>query len=481
MDSYNLTIIWLIVVFYFVTVLGVVGTVLSENRNPLKASAWVLIVVFIPLIGLLAYVLFGQDQRRLYRLSKRFYRRLMRAPYQLSVPRYLTTTETMLEDKHKLISLLEHSGDAPLLELRSSEIFAWGEQMYARMFEDIRQAEEHIHLQAYIFDADDLFDRLEALLIERAEAGVEVRIIYDFLGSYDVPEARWKQMKAHGIQIYPFMRVAIPLLSSTVNYRNHRKVAVIDGRIGYVGGMNFAQRYLTGNHLGKWRDTHFRLEGAAVGALQSAFLLDWYSVSRRVLNMERYYGHYESLSLQPHRCIQLVLGGPISKWPTIEQAFISMIHHAREQIRIQTPYFLPTDGLNSALITAALSGIRVELMLPIRTDSRAATYATASYLADLLEAGVRIYQYEGGFLHSKLMMVDGEISAIGSANMDFRSLEHNFEITGIAYDRQLTLELEQLFEQDKQSCRVLDREVWASRGARRKVQESVMRLFAPLL
>lgn len=473
--------LWFIIPLYALTVFGVIGTVLSENRNPLKASAWVLIVVFIPLIGLLAYVLFGQDQRRLYRLSKRFYRRLMRAPYQLSVPRYLSMSSSTLEDKHNLITLLERSADSPLLELRSAQIFAWGEEMYASLFEDITQATDHIHLQAYIFDSDALFDSLESLLIEKVKQGVEVRIIYDYLGSYSVSQARWRKLRAHGVQSYPFMRVAIPLLSSTVNYRNHRKVVVIDGRIGYVGGMNFAERYHKGNHLGRWRDTHFRIEGAAVAALQSSFLLDWYSVSRRVLNMERYFELQEQLSLQPSRCVQFALGGPMNHWPSIEQAFISMIHHARERICIQTPYFLPTEALNSAIITAALSGVQVQLMIPQNADSYAASYATASYLTELLEVGVEVYMYADGFLHSKLMMVDGEMAAIGSANMDFRSLEHNFEIAGIVYDRRLTLELEQLFEADKQRSHKLDIEVWSYRSRYRQWLESIMRLFAPLL
>lgn len=473
--------LWLFILLYALTVLGVIGTILSENRNPLKASAWVLIIVFIPLIGLLSYVLFGQDQRRLYRLSKRFYRRLMRAPHQLSVPRYLSMAASTLEDKHNLITLLEHSADSPLLELCDVQVFAWGKEMYTSLFEDIRQAHDHIHLQAYIFDSDSLFDSLESLLIEKVAQGVEVRIIYDYLGSYNVSANRWRKLRECGIQSYPFMRVAIPLLSSTLNYRNHRKVVVIDGRIGYVGGMNFAERYIRGNHLGAWRDTHFRIEGAAVAALQSSFLLDWYSVSRRVLNMERYFNLQERVSLHPNRCVQFALGGPMNHWPSIEQAFVSMILHAREHICIQTPYFLPTEALNSAIVTAALSGVQVQLMIPESADSYTATYATASYLTELLEVGVEIYMYTYGFLHSKLMMIDSEMAAIGSANMDFRSLEHNFEIAGIVYDSKLTLELEQLFETDKQRCHKLDIDDWSYRSLHRRWLESVMRLFAPLL
>lgn len=474
--------IWTILgLLYNITILGVIGTVLSENRNPLKTSAWLLIIIFIPIFGLLAYVLFGQDQRRLSHLSKRFYQRLMRAPLQLSIPSYLTASVRLLSRQQRLIQLLENSADSHLLHLREAKIFSRGEDMYTQLMEDIATAKLHVHLQAYIFEEDELLDELEELLTYKAEHGVEIRIIYDYLGSYGVPEERWERMRLSGMQIYPFMKVAIPLLSSTVNYRNHRKVSVIDGRLGYVGGMNFAERYQRGNELGAWRDTHFRIEGDAVAALQSAFLLDWYSVSRKVLNMEQYFVEPAVSTAQGSAYVQFVLGGPMEPWPSIEQAMITMITQARKHILIQTPYFLPTEALNTALITTALSGVRIELMIPKAGDSRAANYAAASYLDELLAAGISIYLYQIGFLHSKLIMVDSELSAIGSANMDFRSLEHNFEITGVVYDERLTEKLEALFNEDKKGCERITAEVWRKRGRKRRLAESVMRLFAPMM
>ena len=287
-------------------------------------------------------------------------------------------------------------------------------------------------------------------------------------------------MRVAGIQVYAFMRVAFPLLSTTVNYRNHRKIVVIDGSVGYVGGMNFAQRYLTGTELGMWRDTHFRLTGVAVAGLQGSFLVDWYAVSRKVVNMDRYFDP----SVLPNEyspSVQFVQGGPISHWRTLEQAIIYMISRASERICIQTPYFLPTENLNNAIITSALAGVEVELMLPERTDSRLTTFAANSYLSQLLEAGVKIYQYREGFLHSKLLMVDDRIASIGSANMDFRSLEHNFEISGFVYDPGITKRLTTLFDQDKSACHLLTREEWEKRGRLVRFSESVMRLFAPLL
>lgn len=464
-------------ILYAITILGVVGTLLSENRNPLKASAWILIIIFVPLLGLLAYILFGQSQRHLSYLSKRFYQRLMRAPLQLSVPKYLTHQIKQLEKQSRLITLLEQSSDSVLLNISKIKVFTHGKDMYADLMEDIAWAKQHIHLQAYIYESDELFDELEELLNYKVSQGVEIRIIYDYIGSYGVAEERWERMRLMGMQIYPFMKVAIPLLSSTVNYRNHRKVSIIDGRIGYVGGMNFAQRYQEAS----WRDTHFRLEGDAVAALQSAFLLDWYSVSRKVLNMEQYFITLYNPHSRSDAFVQFVLGGPMDKWRSIEQAMIAMLSQARSRISIQTPYFLPTEALNTALITVALSGVQVELMIPEKGDSLAVSYAVASYIDELLSAGIRIYFYQKGFLHSKLIIVDGEISAIGSANMDFRSLEHNFEITGIVYDQALTLQLEALFEQDKDECVALTQDEWDSRSRWRRLSESAMRLFSPMM
>ena len=470
---------WLLIA-YVLTVLGVMGTVLSENRNPLKASAWILIVGLVPVFGIMVYIVFGQDQRRLHSINRRFYQRLMRKPQLLSLPKHLQKKRQATEENQRLIELLLRNSESPLLQLQTLDIYAWGRDMYEALFQDLEQAEEYIHLQAYIFAADEVLDRLTELLIRKADEGVTVRIIYDHLGSYNVPASYWKRMRAAGIQVYAFMRVAFPLLSTTVNYRNHRKIVVIDGSVGYVGGMNFAQRYLTGTELGMWRDTHFRLTGVAVAGLQGSFLVDWYAVSRKVVNMDRYFDP----SVLPNEyspSVQFVQGGPISHWRTLEQAIIYMISRASERICIQTPYFLPTENLNNAIITSALAGVEVELMLPECTDSRLTTFAANSYLSQLLEAGVKIYQYREGFLHSKLLMVDDRIASIGSANMDFRSLEHNVEISGFVYDPGITKRLTTLFDQDKSACHLLTREEWEKRGRLVRFSESVMRLFAPLL
>lgn len=472
----------ILLLIYFITIAGVIVTVLVENRNPLKATAWVLVVGFIPFLGLISYIIFGQDQRRLHRISRRVYNRLKSYPRRQSYQAHeQSPLPESLRHWHPLEQLLCEAKQSEVLSCSTCDIFTSGKAMYDRLLEDITQAKRHIHLQAYIFEQGRFFDALQDLLIQKRQEGVEVRILYDYLGSYAVERATWSKWQEVGIQIYPFLPVILPLLSSTVNYRNHRKVSVIDGSVGYIGGMNFADRYSDGDDLGRWRDTHFRLEGEAVSALQSSFLIDWYTASRRILSPERYIVSPLSTSADQGALMQFVTGGPMDAHSIIEQSLMAVITRARSHIYIQTPYFLPTEALYKALILVCQSGIRVSLMLPERGDSKLTGLASASYLNDLLEVGMDIYFYQGGFLHSKLILIDGEVAGIGSANLDFRSLEQNFEILGLAYNEPFARRLEAIYQEDLRHCYQLRLEAWQARTFKRRFTESVARLFAPLL
>lgn len=471
----------ILIIAYLWTVVGVIATVLLENRNPIRTSAWVLLVGFIPFLGLIAYLIFGQEQRKLYRINKLYYRRLMRKPKQFSQEVQEGLDNYECQPWSKLITLAEENAHSSLLPLEASEIYTEGKAFYTALLQDIREAREHIHIQSYIFDNDSIFAQLRELLISKRHEGVDVRIIYDYLGSYSMPEAEWAKLKAEGILVYPFLPVYLPLLSSTVNYRNHRKVCVIDGHIGYIGGMNFADRYQYGNDLGIWRDTHFRLEGLAVEALQGGFLTDWYTVSRRVMPVERFVNPKPDLGKKPYALAQFVFGGPLEDYQAIEQLLTSLIYQAKSHILIQTPYFLPTEALQQALIASALSGVNIEIMIPDKADSRLTSLAMDSYLTPLMRAGVRVYRYQAGFIHSKLVLVDNEVSCIGSANIDFRSLEHNFELMGIVYDQTLTQRLSLIYAEDRSVSQAMDVDVWEQRPLKRRLAESTMRLFAPLL
>ncbi len=474
----------LLVAVYLFTIFGVITTVVLENRNPLKTSAWVLIIGFIPFIGLLAYIVFGQEQRKLYRINKRYYKRLSSKPKLVSSFSKSLGVEHTSHVWRKLMALVERNAESTLLSLDHCDVYVDGRSFYEELLLDISKAQGHIHIESYIFENDEVFDRLSEALIAKRKEGLDVRIIYDFLGSYEVPTERWEFLKTAGIQVYSFLPVRLPLLSSTVNYRNHRKLTIIDGNIAYVGGMNFAKRYQDGNKIGIWRDTHFRLVGDIVLALQTGFLMDWYSVAKRVVHVERFFSSIESKYPREQKnkaMAQVLFGGPLDDFQVIEQALVSLIYQAKRSIRIQTPYFLPTESLYNALLTVALSGVSIELMIPLHSDSRLTGWAMDSYLLPLMESGIRVYRYKRGFLHSKLIIVDDEVLCMGSVNMDFRSLEHNFELMTIIYDGLLVEKMNDIFRQDVTDSEILDLKVWAKRPLKKRFIESTMRLFSPLL
>jgi cardiolipin synthase len=263
-----------------------------------------------------------------------------------------------------------------------------------------------------------------------------------------------------------------------VNYRNHRKIVVIDGKVGYMGGMNVADRYMHGDKWGEWRDDHFRFVGQGVQGLQAAFLVDWYVVSKKVVRGKGYFPKFE---VYGDSVLQLLSSGPVGQWRTLLQAIIFMVGNAKKYVYIQTPYFLPTEGLNQALQSAALGGIDVRLMLPLRSDTRSAHIASRSFLDDLMKAGVKIYLYKQGFLHAKSVIMDDAVSCIGSANMDFRSFEHNFEISAFVYQENFAVCMKNIFIEDMKLCERLNLSEWRKRPIRQRVLESFMRLFSPLL
>ena len=317
------------------------------------------------------------------------------------------------------------------------------------------------------------------ILIDKAQSGVEVRVIYDDVGSWGLSRKFIKKLRRAGVHVKCFMPVVFPWLTSHVNYRNHRKILVVDGRIGFTGGINIAQRYLTGNRLGPWRDTHLKLEGEAVGMLQIIFMTDWFFVSKeRLIDYPKYLPKTHVKTETP---IQIVTSGPDSDWASIMQAFFSAITHAQHHIYISSPYFLPNEAILTAIKVASLSGIDVRIMIPSRSDSKIVYWASRSYIEELIDANVKVYLYRRGFNHSKLIMIDGKFSSVGTANMDIRSFEDNFEVSAILYDKGITEELEERFLYDLQRSRLVTREYWDSRPTLHNFYEALSRLFSPLL
>lgn len=463
------------IILYTVTILGLVLVIITENRNPLKTIPWVIVLLLAPGIGLLFYFFFGQDNRKQRIISRRTYKRIMKRPQEGKIP---ADACSVPEAYKPLASLLSNTNQSALLYGSRITIYPNGSDKFTDLLNEISRAKHHIHLQYYIFCDDVVGRQVKDALIVKAKEGIEVRVLYDDVGCWNVKDKFFREMKEAGIEVYAFLRVAFPVFTSKVNYRNHRKIVVIDGKVGFMGGMNIADRYNNGISWGTWRDTHFKFEGKGVHGLQSAFLIDWYVVSKKLLNDRMYYPPVQRYT---DNIMQVATSGPVGQWRTLLQATIFAIANAKKYVFIQTPYFLPTEGLNQALQTAALGGVDVRLMLPKRSDTRSANMASHSFIDDMVKAGAKVYFYKPGFLHSKLVVTDDILTCIGSANMDFRSFEHNFEINAFVYQEDFALQMKKIFLHDMHSCERLIPSRWLRRPRKQRIAESFMRLFSPLL
>lgn len=459
---------------YTVTILGIILVVITDNRNPLKTVPWIVVLLLAPGVGLVFYFFFGQNLSKQRIISRRTRKRISQ-----QLEEGLERDAPPIPPEHRALAqlLFNNSLSVPLYGSRITPYTDGREKMQA-LLDEIAGARHHIHLQYYILSDDATGRRLRDALVARAREGVAVRILYDDVGSRSVRKSFFAEMRRAGIDVRPFLHVKFPLFTSKVNYRNHRKIVVIDGRTGFIGGMNIADRYVCGTGWGTWRDTHFRIEGRGVAGLQAAFLSDWSATTKRSIAGAEYYPPTERYS---DNILQIVPSGPLGKWRTLLQADSHAIARARQRVWIQTPYYLPSDVLNTSLQVAALAGIDVRLMLPARSDSKVVDLASHSYLDDMMKAGVKILFYRPGFLHSKLLIIDDTLTVIGSANMDFRSFEHNFEINAFVYDAAFNDRMAAVFADDAAHCRAVTPNEWFRRPRGRKCAESFMRLFSPLL
>ncbi len=471
---------WAYYAFYAIFVLTIVFTiivVILENRNPVKSLAWIVVLVFLPIGGFIFYIFFGQQYRHTRMISRRKQRILQRLG---DTNRDITSTQSrqFSVESRQQIDLGYKLGGTRLLSGNHVEIFTDGENKFDALIEEMRKASEFIHLQYYIFADDQLGNTLKSTLIEKVKQGVQVRILYDEVGCWRVKSRFFKEMKQAGIEIYPFYKVTLPQLANKFNYRNHRKIAIIDGKVGFIGGMNIADRYRDGLKWGNWRDTHARIKGSAVHGLQTAFSIDWSFTTRQFLSDTMY---YPTSSNEGDTDIQILTSGPLGEWKEIALSFQKAISNARKCIYIQTPYFLPTDSILKVLQIAALSKVDVRIMIPARGDNRILQLASQSYIKDVLIAGVKVYMYDSGFLHAKTIVIDDEYSSIGSTNFDFRSFDHNFEINAFMYSRETATRMKKIFETDMQQCHRITLTLWRRRPLMTRVLESFMRLMSPVL
>lgn len=474
----------LLSVIYLITVIVVCLVIIFENRAPVKTLSWVLVISLMPVIGILLYVFFGQN----YRKRKIFSRKgiidsehhLYAAVQQIeSLDTRLESKSDAIKSKQHLMTLMLNNEKSVLTDNNRITLLKDAEQTYPAMMEEIEKAEHHIHFEIYRFNIDETGNRFRDLLIKKVAEGVEVRVIFDDVGSWSFKKRYIDEMRRAGVQIFPFFPVRFPWLASKINYRNHRKILVLDGKTGFIGGMNIADKYIVGlPRIGKWRDTHLKISGDAVGAMNRIFLIDWYFLSGMLLTNKKEY--FPELSAKGRSWIQLASSGPDSDWATIMQAYLSAIATATEKVYLCTPYFSPNESILNALKTAALSGKDVRLLIPSNSDSVIANWNSRSYVTELLQAGVRVYLYVYGFNHSKYIVVDGVFSSVGSVNVDMRSFDLNFEVTALIYDEEFASILEDLFMEDLRKSKELLYDLWEGRSKTEKYKESLARIFGPL-
>ena len=462
-------------IVYFAIILITIFIVIMDNRNPVKTMAWILVLFFLPIIGLIFYFFFGRSTRREQLISKKGYARLNKRPME----EYLSQESLEFsKENNRLADFFNNVNKALPFGGNEISIHTDGKSMLSDLLREISQARHHIHLQFYIFENDAAGRLLRDALIDKSREGVKVRLLYDDVGCWKVDNMFYDQMLCEGIEVLSFLKVRFPRFTSKVNYRNHRKIVIIDGRVGFIGGMNIAERYFNGFSWGIWRDTHVKIRGKAVYGLQTSFLTDWYAIDRTLITGSEY---FPIIKDKGNVTAQIVTSDPVGQWRDIMQGIMMAICTSRKYIYIQTPYFLPTEEVMTALQTAALAGIDVRIMIPKRADARLIHIGTLSYLDELMEAGIKVFFYEKGFLHSKMLVSDDELSTIGSTNIDFRSIEHNFEANAFFYDRKTSLDLKEIFLNDLKSCTQLSLKTWRQRPWKNRIIESVVRLLAPLL
>lgn len=469
---------WIILAIYIVIVLGTIITILLDNRQPSKTMAWLLVLIFVPIVGIILYFFFGQNTRKERSMSQRSMDELTKR----SMLEFVVQKDLKLPTHYQpLIQLFTNQNTALPFKDNEVDIFVEGADFFLALLKAIGQAKDHIHIESYIIEDDALTNLIADALIDKAAEGVEVRMIYDYVGCWKVPSRYFERLRAGGVDVRSFMPVHFPAFTGKVNYRNHRKLAVIDGKIGFIGGMNIAMRYMRGSKSRPWRDTHLRIRGGAVYGIQRAFLVDWYFVNRTLISSQKYYPPLDT-SISNNCIAQVVTSSPISPWPEIMQGYVRILLQAQHYVYMETPYFLPMEPVLFALRTAAVAGVDVRLMLPKHSDVKIVEWASRSYISTMIEAGVKVYLYTEGFNHSKLLVADDNLCTCGSTNIDFRSFENNLEANIFFYDQSLALRMKEVFFKDQEACVLIEKlSDLTHRPFINRLWESIVRLLSPLL
>ncbi|WP_220738752.1 cardiolipin synthase [Leuconostoc miyukkimchii] len=475
----------LIVILLVINTFGAIITVFSQKRDIATIWAWLLVLMMLPVVGFFIFFLVGsrisnkkifrlrtQDQRGMERIANNQRQQLQKIEKLLPIP----------DSASELVRLFL-SDDSVLTRGNDIKTFTDGYDKFNQLFEDINEATHHIHLEYFAIFDDEIGNQLIDLLIKKAREGIEVRVVFDQFGSHGQHRNMYKRLREAGGKAAPFLMRRFQLLTLRFNFRNHRKIAIIDGVIGYIGGFNIGDQYIgSSKKFGYWRDTHVRIHGDAVLSMQNRFLMDWNATAEGDEVLKETIDYFPEIVQLPGRAmVQIVSSGPDNdKWQ-IKQGFMRMFASAKTDIMIQTPYFIPDAAILETLEIAIMSGVRVRLMIPNRPDHPIVYRATEYYAKELIELGAEVYRYDGGFLHSKVVSIDHEISTVGSANMDIRSFVLNFETNAFVYDPEFALQLETFFEQDTEKSTRLTTEYFEKQSFWLTFLQKFSRLFSPIL
>ncbi|MHC5202637.1 cardiolipin synthase [Myroides sp. LJL119] len=478
-------------VVYFILAVGVSIRIIYDTDSISKTLAYLLLVFFVPILGMVFYFSFGVNYRRRKIYSKKLlvnddYSERLSFKLDQNTQSNPEQVNPSLKENESFIKLLSSKvlGENPVLLNNQVKLLENGEVFFEDLIKDLKRAKNHIHLEYYIYDNSQIGEQIADILIERKKAGVEVRFIYDDFGSRSIRKNIVKRLKANGVEVYPFNKVVLIALANRLNYRNHRKIVVIDGEIGYTGGINISDRYDNRNKAENdffWRDTHLRIHGTGVYSLQYVFLADWNFCSKQSITFNKNYFPTITVLSKKQLPIQIVSSGPDSDVPSILYGVLKAIQMAEKEVLITTPYYIPDESLQLAIKMATLSGKKVKMILPGITDSLIVKWASESYFQELLENGVEIYLYKKGFIHAKTIVTDQGISSIGTCNLDHRSFDLNFEINAFIYDQDFAQKMRDMFYLDTKDSLKLDLQRWNKRSKWQRLKNSFIRLLSPLL
>lgn len=471
--------------FFLVNIVIALTIIFLERKNPSATLAWILILFFVPVVGFLFYIVFAQNiaRKKIFKISEKEQRvirdNLTDQINSIDSEGFTFVNDQCLRWKH-MIKLNQVYGNSYLTQNNNVEIFDDGKRMFHNIIKDINSAKSTINVMYYIIKDDMVGRKFIDALTKKAKEGVEVRLLIDTVGSRSLNNRKLKEFRQAGGKVSYFFKPKFKLINLKLNYRNHRKIIVIDEKIGYIGGFNIANEYLGFKRkFGYWRDTHIKIIGGAVQDLNARFIIDWRFASKEELDLtEAYYGQ---LPDQGNSAIQIVTCGPDSQREEIKRGFMKMITYAEKNVFLQTPYFIPDSSLIESLKMAAQSGIDVRIMIPCMPDHFFVYWATLSYCGELLRSGGRVYIYDNGFLHAKTLVVDGEVASVGSANFDRRSFKLNFEANAFIYDKEVSEKMEKIFFKDIEHGHELTLHEYEQRNIWIKFKEAISRLLSDVL